>query len=103
MPLFAPRTFRLNDDFKNSMGNVTKLNAFDVDDLGTIPIGSISSDYTNDLHRINEWYRSRLPDNHESRHDTKTIHIKLKYDMKIIQMKRSHSIGRPVQMKILAR
>lgn len=75
MPRFAPRTFR-SDDFDNSIPSVGRnaainRNTFDVEDLGAITNGAATQDYTNELYRINEWYRLWLPDNVESKHDTK--------------------------------
>ncbi|XP_071438971.1 uncharacterized protein [Hetaerina americana] len=81
MPLFAPRTFRA-DDFNDPIHfeKTSTLNTFTVQDLGAIPNGSLSSDYTSDFYRINEWYKKWLPDNVVGRHDTKTTYkVEIRY------------------------
>ncbi|XP_026682691.1 uncharacterized protein LOC103513782 [Diaphorina citri] len=81
MPRFAPRTFRA-DDFNDPihLERISTLNTFIVRDLGSIPNGSLSSDYTSDFYRINEWYTKWLPDKVEKRHDTKTTYqVEIRY------------------------
>lgn len=80
-PLFAPRTYRL-DDFNDPihLAKISTMNTFDVRDLGAIPKSSKSSDYTSDFYRINEWYKMWLPDDVENRHDTKTTYqVEIRY------------------------
>lgn len=80
-PLFAPRTFRL-DDFNDPihLQKISTMNTFDVRDLGSVPKGSLSKDYTRDFYKINEWYRKWLPDIVERRHDTKTTYqVEIRY------------------------
>lgn len=45
------------DDFNDPihLERISTLNTFIVRDLGSIPNGSLSSDYTSDFYRINEW------------------------------------------------
>ena len=45
------------DDFNDPihLERISTLNTFTVQDLGAIPNGSLSSDYTSDYFRINEW------------------------------------------------
>uniref|UniRef100_A0A6M2DYF4 Putative g-protein coupled receptor n=1 Tax=Xenopsylla cheopis TaxID=163159 RepID=A0A6M2DYF4_XENCH len=81
MPLFAPRTFRA-DDFNDPihLQKISTLNTFTVRDLGAISADQLSTDYTTDYYRINEWYKKWLPDNVERRHDTKTTYqIEIRY------------------------
>lgn len=80
-PRFAPRTFRL-DDFNDPihLQKISTMNTFEVRDLGAIPTESLSKDYTSEFYRINEWYRSWLPDDVENRHDTKTTYqVEIRY------------------------
>lgn len=80
-PLFAPRTFRL-DDFNDPihLQKISTMNTFDVRDLGSVPRGSLSKDYTRDFYKINEWYQKWLPDVVERRHDTKTTYqVEIRY------------------------
>lgn len=76
MPRFAPRTFR-EDDFNDPihLERISTLNTFSVQDLGAFHDGSLSSDYTSDYYRINEWYKQWLPDHVDNRHDTKTTYM----------------------------
>lgn len=81
MPLFAPRTYRA-DDFNDPihLERISTLNTFTIQDLGAIPNGSLSSDYTSEYYRINEWYKQWLPDNVKNRQDTKiTYDVKIRY------------------------
>uniref|UniRef100_A0A1B6IF03 GPR158/179 extracellular domain-containing protein n=1 Tax=Homalodisca liturata TaxID=320908 RepID=A0A1B6IF03_9HEMI len=81
MPKFAPRTFRA-DDFNDPihLERISTLNTFIVKDLGGIPNNSLSEDYTSDYYRINDWYKSWLPDKVERRHDTKTTYqVEIRY------------------------
>ncbi|PSN56367.1 hypothetical protein C0J52_03750 [Blattella germanica] len=81
MPRFAPRTFRA-DDFNDPihLERISTLNTFTVQDLGAIRNDSLSSDYTSDFYRINEWYKQWLPDNVVGRHDTKTTYqVEIRY------------------------
>uniref|UniRef100_A0A6B2EIQ8 Putative g-protein coupled receptor n=1 Tax=Phlebotomus kandelakii TaxID=1109342 RepID=A0A6B2EIQ8_9DIPT len=80
-PLFAPRTFRL-DDFNDPihLQKISTMNTFDVRDLGAIPSNSFSLDYTTEFYKINEWYKLWLPDEVEQRHDTKTTYqVEIRY------------------------
>lgn len=81
LPRFAPRTFRA-DDFNDPihLERISTLNTFIVRDLGSIPNGSLSQDYSSDYYRINEWYTKWLPDKVEKRHDTKTTYqVEIRY------------------------
>ncbi|XP_015589377.1 uncharacterized protein LOC107265002 [Cephus cinctus] len=81
MPRFAPRTFRA-DDFNDPihLERISTMNTFTVKDLGAFPLDSLSSDYTQDYYRINEWYKKWLPDNVGKRHDTKrTYQVEIRY------------------------
>ncbi|KAK0182119.1 hypothetical protein PV327_000286 [Microctonus hyperodae] len=81
MPRFAPRTFRA-DDFNDPvhLERISTRNTFRVKDLGAFPADSLSSDYTSENYRINEWYKAWLPDNPGKRHDTKTTYqIEIRY------------------------
>ncbi|XP_063987844.1 uncharacterized protein LOC135167987 [Diachasmimorpha longicaudata] len=78
---FAPRTFR-SDDFNDPVHfeRISTRNSFTVRDLGAFPSHSPSLDYTSDSYRINKWYSAWLPDNPQSRHDTKTTYqIEIRY------------------------
>lgn len=80
-PLFAPRTFRL-DDFNDPihLQKISTMNTFVVQDLGAVPSNSFSRDYTSDFYKINEWYKLWLPDEVERRHDTKTTYqVEIRY------------------------
>ncbi|XP_063705468.1 uncharacterized protein LOC134834659 [Culicoides brevitarsis] len=80
-PRFAPRTFR-EDDFNDPihLAKISTMNTFDVRDLGAIPAGASSSDYTTDFYKINEWYKLWLPDDVFNRHDTKTTYqVEIRY------------------------
>ncbi|XP_055376939.1 uncharacterized protein LOC129609094 [Condylostylus longicornis] len=80
-PKFAPRAFRF-DDFNDPIYllKTSTMNTFSVKDLGAVPKESYSKDYTSDLYRINEWYKTWLPDNVENRHDTKTTYqVEIRY------------------------
>ncbi|KAJ8675045.1 hypothetical protein QAD02_010831 [Eretmocerus hayati] len=80
MPLFAPRTFR-SDDFNDPvhLERISTRNTFIAQDLGAIPTGQVSKDYTQELYMINEWYHQWLPDLSE-RHDTKlTYQVEIRY------------------------
>lgn len=74
MPLFAPRTFRL-DDFNDPihLQRISTLNTFESADLGAFRRDSRSLNYTSDLYRINEWYKAWLPDT-TTRQDSKTTY-----------------------------
>lgn len=74
MPLFAPRAYRADDfnDPYHYQGTST-LNTIEVSDLGAISNTSASLNYTNEQYKINEWYRSWLPDP-TKRHDSKTTY-----------------------------
>lgn len=74
MPLFAPRAFR-SDDFYDPfhLERLSTLNTIEAKDLGAIPEGSISSNYTHDQYTINEWYSAWLPD-YTKRQDSKTTY-----------------------------
>lgn len=76
MPRFAPRTFR-EDDFNDPihLERISTLNTFSVQDLGAFHEGFLSQDYTSDNYRINEWFKQWLPDDVDSRHDTKTTYM----------------------------
>ncbi|XP_075218965.1 uncharacterized protein LOC142323345 [Lycorma delicatula] len=81
LPKFAPRTFRA-DDFNDPihLEKIATLNTFTVNDLGAISKDTQSTDYTSDFYRINEWYKSWLPDNVVGRHDTKTTYqVEIRY------------------------
>lgn len=80
-PRFAPRAFRL-DDFNDPIHllKTSTMNTFDIRDLGASPKDSYSKDYTSDLYKINEWYKTWLPDNVDRRHDTKTTYqVEIRY------------------------
>ncbi|CAG0879672.1 unnamed protein product [Cyprideis torosa] len=80
LPLFAPRAFRA-DDYNDPIRieRISTLNTIEADDLGAIPQGHQSMNYTSDHYRINEWYRKWLPDI-VKRQDTKTTyHVKIRY------------------------
>ncbi|XP_053945795.1 uncharacterized protein LOC128855140 [Anastrepha ludens] len=80
-PRFGPRTFRL-DDFNDPihLQKISTWNTFDVRDLGAHPPDMKSQDYTSDLYKINEWYKTWLPDDVEGRHDTKTTYqVEIRY------------------------
>lgn len=57
-PYFNQEFYFRADDFNDPshLGKITTLNTFIVKDLGAIPNGSLSADYTSDYYRINEWY-----------------------------------------------
>ncbi|KAF4518910.1 hypothetical protein B566_EDAN006748 [Ephemera danica] len=84
---FAPNSsytpsYRGADDFNDPihLERISTLNTFTVQDLGAIPNGSLSLDYTSGYYRINEWYRQWLPDNVKNRQDTKiTYDVKIRY------------------------
>lgn len=79
-PRFAPRTFRA-DDFNDPvhLERISTLNTFTVHDLGAVKPNT-SADYTSDYHRINEWYKKWLPDQINTRHDTKTTYqVEIRY------------------------
>ncbi|XP_076259463.1 uncharacterized protein LOC143195864 [Rhynchophorus ferrugineus] len=79
-PRFAPRTFRA-DDFNDPvhLERISTLNTFTVEDLGAVPPDT-SSDYTSEYFRINEWYKKWLPDQVNTRHDTKTTYqVEIRY------------------------
>jgi len=81
MPRFAPRTFRA-DDFNDPihLERISTLNTFTVRDLGAVRNDSLSTDYTSEFYRINEWYKKWLPDNVVGRHDTKTTYqVEIRY------------------------
>lgn len=81
MPRFAPRTFRA-DDFNDPihLERISTLNTFTVRDLGAIRNDSLSTDYTSEFYRINEWYKKWLPDSVVGRHDTKTTYqVEIRY------------------------
>lgn len=80
-PFFAPRTFR-QDDFNDPihLQKISTMNTFDIRDLGAIPQDAHSKDYSSDLYKINEWYKTWLPDNVDRRHDTKTTYqVEIRY------------------------
>ena len=80
-PLFAPRTFRM-DDFNDPihLQKISTWNTFMVRDLGAIRPDQSSQDYTNDFYKINKWYKAWLPDDVENRHDTKTTYqVEIRY------------------------
>lgn len=80
-PRFAPRAFRL-DDFNDPihLQKISTMNTFDVRDLGASPPDAISKDYTSELYKINEWYKTWLPDDVDKRHDTKTTYkVQIRY------------------------
>lgn len=74
MPLFAPRAFR-SDDFNDPyhLQGTSTLNTIEAIDLGAIPNNSMSTNYTNEQYKINDWYRAWLPDV-TKRHDSKTTY-----------------------------
>ncbi|KAI1308698.1 putative G-protein coupled receptor [Halotydeus destructor] len=74
MPLFAPRAYRA-DDFNDPyhLQGTSTLNTMEALDAGAIPLGSVSSNYTNDQYKINDWYKAWLPDT-SKRHDDKTTY-----------------------------
>lgn len=81
LPRFAPRAFRA-DDFNDPvhLQKISTLNTFYIDDLGAFERDSLSSDYTSDFYRTNEWYTRWLPDKVDKRHDTKTTYqIEIRY------------------------
>lgn len=83
MPLFAPRTFRA-DDYNDPihLERISTLNMFETKDLGAIPTGKDSFNYTSNFYRINDWYKAWLPDNAHilQLHDTKTVYdVRIRY------------------------
>ena len=74
MPLFAPRAYRA-DDFNDPyhLQGTSTLNTIEVSDLGAILNNSVSTNYTNEQYKINEFYRAWLPDL-TTRHDSKTTY-----------------------------
>ncbi|XP_076373714.1 uncharacterized protein LOC143258513 [Tachypleus tridentatus] len=74
MPLFAPRAFRA-DDFNDPyhLEGTSTLNTIDAIDLGAIPNNVMSSNYTHEQYKINDWYFAWLPDQ-TRRHDSKTTY-----------------------------
>lgn len=80
-PRFAPRTFR-QDDFNDPihLQKISTMNTFEITDLGATPEEAFSKDYTSDLYKINEWYKTWLPDEVGVRHDTKTTYqVQIRY------------------------
>lgn len=81
LPKFAPRTYRA-DDFNDPihLERISTLNTFTVRDLGAVSKDTLSTDYTSDYFRINDWYKAWLPDNVVGRHDTKTTYqVEIRY------------------------
>lgn len=74
LPLFAPRAFRA-DDFNDPyhMQGTSTLNTIEATDVGVVQNNSLTSNYTNEQYRINEWYTAWLPDQ-TRRHDSKTTY-----------------------------
>jgi hypothetical protein len=74
MPLFAPRAFR-SDDFNDPyhFQGTSTLNTIEAVDLGAVMNNSISSNYTHEEYKINDWYSAWLPDL-TKRHDSKTTY-----------------------------
>ena len=89
MPLFAPRTFRA-DDYNDPihLERISTLNMFETKDLGAIPTGKDSFNYTSNFYRINDWYKAWLPDNAHilQLHNTKTV-----YDVRIRYFNNTHA------------
>ncbi|XP_050701571.1 uncharacterized protein LOC126987957 [Eriocheir sinensis] len=81
LPLFAPRTFRM-DDYNDPvhLERISTLNFFQVEDLGAIlPQGQRSRNYTLEDYRINEWYYSWLPYTNQQQDELTTYQVKIRY------------------------
>eukprot|EP00096_Caligus_rogercresseyi_P011406 TRINITY_DN4476_c0_g1_i2.p1 TRINITY_DN4476_c0_g1~~TRINITY_DN4476_c0_g1_i2.p1 ORF type:complete len:829 (+),score=116.10 TRINITY_DN4476_c0_g1_i2:73-2559(+) len=83
LPLFAPRTFRV-DDYNDPihLERISTLNTFEARDLGAIPDGNDGLNYTSNFYRINDWYKAWLPDDAHLKqlHDTKTVYdVRFRY------------------------
>jgi hypothetical protein len=61
---------------------ISTLNMFETKDLGAIPTGKDSYNYTSNFYRINDWYKAWLPDNAHilQLHNTKTVYdVRIRY------------------------
>jgi len=74
MPLFAPRAYR-SDDFNDPyhLSGTSTLNTMVATDLGAINTKFMSTNYTNEQYKVNEWYNAWLPDT-TKRQDSKTTY-----------------------------
>ncbi|KAG1714902.1 Adrenodoxin, mitochondrial [Nymphon striatum] len=80
LPLFAPRAYRA-DDFNDPirLQRISTLNTIVAEDLGAIPNNSRSSNYSDPMYKINNWFKSWLPDTAKRQDSKLTYNVEIAY------------------------